>query len=81
MIIPPYVRLFLLIYSFNQILGAYAECVIQGLIGCVIMMEWDTLNLRLQHLLLAIYKYKHLYEEIFGWCASISKKEIVKSRH
>ena len=35
-------------------------------IMCVIMMEWDTLNLRLQYLFLDIYKYTNLYVEIFG---------------
>ena len=30
----------------------------------VIMMEWDTFNLMLPHLFLAIYKYNNLYVEV-----------------
>ena len=49
-----------------------------GVIVCAIIMEWDTLNMRLQHLFLVIYKYNNLYVEIFGWCASTQKGDLQK---
>ena len=46
------------------------------MIVCAIMLEWDTLNLGLQHLFLTIYKYNNLFVEIFGWCASTQKGDV-----
>ena len=43
------------------------------------MIVSDTLNLRLQHLFLAIYKYNHLYVELFGWCDSTKKGGLQRS--
>ena len=46
---------------------------------CNIMMEWNTLNLRLKHLFLAIYKYKNVYVEILGGSVSTQKGDVQKS--
>ena len=43
------------------------------------MIVCDTLNLKLQHMFLAIYKYNHLYVELFGWCASTKKGDLQRS--